>query len=110
MKASKREKLEAAGWKVGSTSEFLELSDTESMLIDMKLSLAKTVKEMRQSQGMTQAQLASLISSSQSRIAKIEAADSSVSIELLMKCLAAMGASRPQIGDVIGNPDHAPAV
>ena len=50
MKAAKRKKLEAAGWTVGSTSEFLELSDTESMLIDMKLSLARTVKEIRQNE------------------------------------------------------------
>lgn len=107
MKATKREKLEAAGWKVGSTSEFLGLSETESMLIDIKLSLAWTVKEMRLKQEMTQGDLASLIGSSQSRIAKVEAADSSVSIELLVKCLAAMGASRPEIGNILGNEQNA---
>lgn len=107
MKASKKQKLEAAGWTVGSTTEFLELTDTESILIDMKLSLAKTVKDMRESKSLTQSDLASLISSSQSRIAKVESADSSVSIELLVKCLVALGASRPQIGEVIGKMTHA---
>ena len=49
MKASKQKKLEAAGWKVGSASEFLELSDAEAMLVNMKLALAKKIKELRQS-------------------------------------------------------------
>ena len=81
MKASKRTKLEAAGWKVGSASEFLELSDAEEMLVTMKLALATNVKAMRQQKRMTQQELAKKIGSSQSRVAKMEIADSSVSME-----------------------------
>ena len=102
MKASKRKKLEAAGWKVGSASEFLELSDTEAMLVNMKLALAKKVKELRQSKKITQNELAELIGSSQSRVAKLEIADRSVSMELLVRSLAALGASRAQIGKIVG--------
>ncbi len=40
MKLSKRKKLEAAGFKVGSVQEFLHLSDKEMALIDFKLSRA----------------------------------------------------------------------
>ena len=102
MKASKRKKLENAGWKVGSAPEFLELSDAEAMLINMKLSLAKKVKELRQSKKITQNELAKLIGSSQSRVAKLETADRSVSMELLVRSLATLGASRAQIGKIVG--------
>lgn len=102
MKASKRKKLEAAGWKVGSASEFLELSDAESMLVNMKLALATRVKELRQGKKITQNELAELIGSSQSRVAKLETADRSVSMELLIRSLATLGESRAQIGKIVG--------
>lgn len=102
MKVSKRKKLEAAGWKVGSASEFLELIDAEAMLVNMKLALAKKVKELRQSQRVTQNDLAKLIGSSQSRVAKLETADRSVSMELLVRSLVTLGASRAQIGQIVG--------
>lgn len=102
MKTSKKKKLEAAGWKVGTTAEFLGLSDAEEMLVNMKVALAKQVKAMRQEKKMTQQRLAKLIGSSQSRIAKLETADRSVSMELLIRSLASMGATRAQIGTIVG--------
>lgn len=102
MKASKLKKLEAAGWKVGSAAEFLELSDAEAMVVNMKLALAKSVKEFRQRKKITQNELAELIGSSQSRVAKLETGDRAVSIELLVRSLATLGASRAQIGRIMG--------
>lgn len=102
MKASKRKKLESAGWKVGSAREFLELSDAEAMLVNMKLALAAKIKELRQSKNITQNELAKSIGSSQSRVAKLEAADPSVSMELLVKSVATLGASQAQIGKIMG--------
>lgn len=102
MKISKQKKLEAAGWKVGSAAEFLELSEAEEMLVNMKVALAKRVKAMRQEKKITQQQLAKLIGSSQSRVAKLETADRSVSMELLIRSLSSMGATRAQIGAVVG--------
>lgn len=102
MKASKQKKLEAAGWKIGSASDFLELSEAEEMLVNIKLSLASKVKEMRIKRKITQQQFAKLLGSSQSRIAKLEKADRSVSVELLMRSLVTLGASRSQIGKIIG--------
>lgn len=102
MKASKQKKLEAAGWKVGSASEFLELSDAEEMLVNMKLALAANVRTLRQQKRITQQDLAKRIGSSQSRIAKMEVADRSVSMELYVRSLAALGASRTQIGKIVG--------
>ena len=102
MKESKRKKLEADGWRVGSTSEFLGLSADEDVLVAMKLALAANLKARRHSLKMTQQELAKLIGSSQSRVAKIEVADKSVSIELLIRSLASLGASPQEIGGVIG--------
>jgi DNA-binding transcriptional regulator YiaG len=102
MKASKRKKLEEAGWKVGSTSDFLGLSDDEEMLVNMKLALASQVKERRQQLKMTQQELAKQLGSSQSRVAKMEVADRSVSLELLVRSLVSLGASRTEIGRIIG--------
>lgn len=105
MKAFKRKKLEAAGWKVGSAAEFLNLSAADEMLVCMKLALARQVRSMRLQKNLTQAELAKLIGSSQSRIAKLETADRSVSIELLVRALVTLGASREQIGKILGKRD-----
>lgn len=102
MKASKQKKLEAAGWNVGSATEFLELSSAEEMLVNMKLALAKKVKAMRQEKKITQQGLAKLIGSSQSRVAKLEIADGSVSMDLLVRSLVTMGATRAQVGKIVG--------
>jgi len=102
MKASKQKKLEEAGWKVGSTAEFLELSEAEETLVSMKVSLAKEVRAVRQKKSITQQRLAKLIGSSQSRIAKLETADRSVSMELLIRSLVAMGTTQAQIGKIVG--------
>jgi len=102
MKASKRKTLEEAGWNVGSTSEFLGLSDAEEMLVAMKLALASNLKARRQQLKITQQELAKRLGSSQSRVAKMETADTSVSMELLVRSLASLGASRTEIGGVIG--------
>lgn len=82
MKTSKRLKLEAAGWAVGSAADFLGLSEEEATLIEMKLALADSIRERRQKKHLTQQELARRLGSSQSRVAKMEAADGSVSLDL----------------------------
>lgn len=100
MKKAKRERLEAGGWKVGTVAEFLNLTPEESALIEIKLALARRLRERRQKR-MTQAQLAEKIQSSQSRVAKAETGHSSVSIELLVRAMLATGASQKEIGKAI---------
>ena len=104
MKRTKKDRLEAAGWRVGTAEELLGLSKEESAFIEMKLALADSVKRRRQAKRLTQTQLAKRIGSSQSRVAKMEAADATVSIDLLVKTLLAMGASRSQLARIIGKP------
>jgi predicted XRE-type DNA-binding protein len=97
MELTKRQKLEAAGWKVGNTAEFLQLSPAEIEIIEIRLSLSKFLKELRQQKQLSQTELARDISSSQSRVAKMEAGDHSVSIDLLIKSLLSLGAARKDI-------------
>lgn len=109
MKKSKQQRLKKAGWKVGTAQEFLALSDEENALIEMKLALANSLRGRRLAQSMTQGELAKELGSSQSRIAKMEMADSTVSIDLLITGLLALGASRSEIGRVVGRKKTTPA-
>jgi len=93
MKKSKRRKLEAAGWAVGSVQEFLGLSDADAALIEMKLSLSRRLRDRRQQRGVSQVALAKRLHSSQSRVAKMEAGDPSVSMDLLVSSLLVLGMS-----------------
>ena len=98
MKRNKRERLESKGWKIGSAEEFLGLSDEEAAFIEMKLALSAKLKQRRERKQMTQAELAKLVHSSQSRVAKMEAGDPTVSMDLLMKSLLALGVSKKELG------------
>lgn len=101
MKASKRKLLEKKGWKVGSTTDFLGLSEEEAAYIELKLSLSDSLKEARVREKLTQVDLAKLVQSSQSRVAKMEAGDPTVSIDALIKTLLALGVSRQQVAKAI---------
>lgn len=101
MKTSKRDRLRKAGFKVGSAAELLNLNDEEQALVAMKLGLVDGVKALRVEQQVTQGELARRLGSSQSRIAKLEAGDRSVSLDLLMRALLSLGARRRQIAAMI---------
>ena len=102
MDAKKRKKLEASGWKVGDAKEFLGLSAEELDYIEIKLALGEKLRDIRERKSMTQAQTARLVGSSQSRLAKMEAGDPSVSVDLLIKTLISLGVSRNELAKVIG--------
>jgi DNA-binding XRE family transcriptional regulator len=101
MRKAKRERAVAGGWRLGSAEDFLELSKEEAAFVEMKLALADSIRRRRQARSLTQTQLAQTIGSSQSRVAKMEVGDPSVSIDLLMKTLLVMGASRAELAKVI---------
>lgn len=103
MDTAKRQRLQAAGWTIGTTEEFLGLSAEETAFIEMKLALSKAIKQNRINQQMTQYELAKKIKSSQSRVAKIEAGDPSASLDLLIRTLLTFGATRQDIAEVILN-------
>jgi predicted transcriptional regulator len=101
MRQDKKRRLEAKGWKVGSAKEFLGLSDEESAYIDLKMRLAEGLRNRRLRQRLSQVELARLLRSSQSRIAKMEAGDPSVSLDLLIRSLLALGSSDREISRII---------
>ena len=101
MDKAKKRYLEQKGWKVGMVDEFLHLSPEEREYIELKLALARKVKQYRQAHKLTQMEAARLVQSSQSRVAKMEAGDPSVSIDLLIRSLIALGASRKELARAI---------
>jgi len=101
MKVTKQKRLQKAGFKLGDAADFLGLTDDERALVAMKLALVGGVKALRADQGVTQGELAKRLGSSQSRVAKLEAGDSSVSLDLLMRALLSLGGSRKQIAALI---------
>lgn len=103
MKQSKSTKLRKAGWRVGSAKDFLDLSDAEAALIEMRLALSRNLRERRIGGGLSQTDLATRLGSSQSRIAKMEAADPTVSLDLLIRSLLSLGVSTREIAKALGS-------
>jgi alkylhydroperoxidase/carboxymuconolactone decarboxylase family protein YurZ len=102
MERKKQQRLEKKGWKIGDAADFLDLTPEESVIVEMRLALSLSLKE-RRKKLMTQAELATKISSSQPRVAMAESGDSSVSIELLIRAMLATGASPQEIGHIIAS-------
>jgi DNA-binding XRE family transcriptional regulator len=109
MREEKRKRLEAKGWKVGSAKEFLDLSDEETAYIELKLKLAESLRERRRHQRLTQVDLAKTIRSSQSRVAKMETGDPSVSLDLLVRSLLTLGVSHRELARIISQSQSASA-
>jgi DNA-binding XRE family transcriptional regulator len=104
MRKAKKARLENKGWKVGTVKEFLGLSDEEAAYVEIRLRLAAALRKRRRRERLSQTGLASRIGSSQSRIAKMEAGDPSVSLDLLIRTLLALGASSRDLARAISHP------
>jgi predicted XRE-type DNA-binding protein len=101
MDTQKKKVLESKGYKVGTVEEFLGLSSEESEYIELKLALSEALIKRRKKSKLTQSQLAKMLKSSQSRVAKMEKGDPTVSIDLLVKSLLALGADKKSIARAI---------
>jgi len=101
MKKALKRKLERKGWKVGSAADFLGLSPEEEALVSVKMELVDALRQRRRKSDLTQAELAKRIGSSQSRVAKMEAGDPSVSIELVIRALIAIGVRPKRIAEAL---------
>ena len=109
VREEKRRRLEARGWKVGTAREFLGLSAWEAAYIELKVQLAVGLRDWRCRRNLTQTQLATRLHSSQSRIAKMEAGDPSVSLDLLGRSLLILGASRRELSRIMAARSPVPA-
>ena len=102
MMPAKRRKLAGAGWKVGSAADFLGLTVEEAALVEIRLGLSNALRAWRTRKGLTQGELAQRLGSSQSRVAKMESGDASVSVDLLVRSLLQLGAKPKDIARAIG--------
>ena len=109
MDKRKLERLQARGWKVGGADEFLGLTPQESAYVEVRLALSDNVRKMRVQKKISQVRLAKLLGSSQSRVAKIEAGDSTVSVDLMFRSLLALGASKKDLAKIISSGHRAAA-
>ena len=103
MEKTKKNRLEGRGWRTGSAAGFLDLTPEENRYIELKLALGEHLKKRRRSRRLSQETLAKILSSSQSRVAKMEAADPSVSLDLLVRSLLALGSSEKDLAKVIAS-------
>jgi hypothetical protein len=101
MRDEKRKRLERKGWRVGTARDFLGLTAAEAEYVEIRLRLSDGLRARRTRRGVTQVALAKAVRSSQSRVAKMEAADPLVSIDLLVRTLLALGVSRREIAGLI---------
>lgn len=101
MKVNKRARLRKRGWVVGGAKEFLHLSEEEAALIELKLVLSRHLRARRQDQHLSQGDVAKLLQSSQSRVAKMEAGDPSVSVDLLIRALLRLGTTNRELARLI---------
>jgi len=109
MDKRKLEHLQAKGWRVGGAEEFLGLTPEEAAFVEVRLALSDNVRKMRVRKKISQVRLAKLLGSSQSRVAKIEAGDSTVSLDLMFRSLLALGASKKDLAKIISTGHHAAA-
>lgn len=101
MDRATRKRLEAAGWQVGSVADFLGLTPDESAYIELRIRLTDALKERRQTAKLSQKAFATTMKSSQSRIAKAEANDATVSLDLLIRSLLALGVSLGELARIV---------
>jgi DNA-binding transcriptional regulator YiaG len=101
MDKKKKDRITKGGWRSGTAAEFLGLSDEEAEFVEMKLALSSELKTLRSEHGLSQVELANRLGSSQSRVAKMEASDPTVSVDLLIRGLLAAGASKADIAGAI---------
>ena len=101
MRTAKRKALEETGWRVGDTADFLGLDEVDSQYVEIKVALARLLRATRSRRRLTQFELAERIGSSQSRVAKLEAGDPSVSMDLLVRSLLAMGTKPSELAKAL---------
>lgn len=101
MNAEKKKRLEAAGWQATTVQEFLHLDAADVEYIETKLALSRRLRELRAKKHLTQTTLAAALKTSQSRVAKMERGDPTVSVDLLLQALFRLGLSRKELARTI---------
>jgi len=103
MNKQKQKRIEKKGWKIGSTAEFLNLSEEETSYIELKLKLSTNLRKLRTEQKLPQVEPAKILKSSQSRAANLEIGDPSASLDLIIRSLLALSSSNKEIARAISS-------
>lgn len=103
MDKAKQAKLEAAGWAVGTPKAFLNLSNEDETFIEMKVALAAALRQSRVAQHLSQVAAAKRLQSSQSRVAKMELADKTVTVDLLIRSILKLGGTREMVAAALAH-------
>ena len=90
-------------WVEGRVQEFLSLSDADMELIETRLAISRLLKATRQKKKLTQAAVAAALHTSQSRLAKMESGDPSVSLDLLFRSLFSLGITRKNLASTLSS-------
>lgn len=91
MNQNRKLQIEKAGGRITTVKEFLNLSEADAALIETKLAMIKRVRTLREEKHVTQVELAKRMGTSQSRVAKIEAGDPNVSMDLILRAMFSLG-------------------
>ncbi len=97
----RKKKLEEKGWKFGGPQDLLGLSDAEMRFIDARINVRRALAPLRKRAGLTQAQVAKMMESSQSRISKLEGGDPDASLDLMIRAFFTCGGTPRELGRVI---------
>ena len=104
MDARERAKIEAMGYGiVDDAADWLELTQIERHIVDVRVRLGREIRRRRAEAGLSQAQLAEKIGSSQSRVAKAEGTAPGVAIDLMMRVFFATGGTVDELAQAIGS-------
>ena len=91
MTEARKKKLEAKGYKVVDSAEWLGLSREEAQIVEMRVALAQELERLRKAKGLTQAELARRIGTKQSGVARTVNNPNSTTIDNLIRSLIALG-------------------
>ena len=104
MDGEERAKMKAMGYVVvNDAADWLELTEVERQIVDLRVRLGREIRRRRTEAGLSQAQLAEKIGSSQSRVAKAEGRAPGVAIDLMMRAFFATGGTVDELAQAIGS-------
>ena len=81
-------------WVETDVEEMLGLSPEDPVIAEFRAALAVALQKARNRKKLTQEEAAELIGTSQAQVSKMEAGQSSITIDRMIKALAALGVSR----------------
>ena len=84
-------------WVETDVEELLDLSAQDLVIVEFRAALALALQQARKRQKLTQENAAKVIGTSQAQVARMEAGQSSITIDRLIKALIALGVPRPTI-------------